>query len=131
MAKDAKEIEPENNEPEVTYQSVCKLQEKKIGILIHKILKDFEEYELHPWAMLETLDVLRIWVEDSLGTVIDPGTTDVEEEDKRLEVLYDEIYKNKRIAERVLALINSPGYRLKECSISQIWNLAESTDPYW
>ncbi len=118
-------------EPEVTYEAAIKPYEDQIKALSSKIMNDCEEAKLNQWAILETLEKVKIKVEDSLGTTVDPGNVDVEKEDQKLKYLYWEIQENRCIARDVSSIINSIGYKFRNYNLNQIWDIVEANEHYW
>jgi hypothetical protein len=121
----------EEPEPELTYKDAIKPFECKIKALTVEIMKAFEESKLNCWAQLETLDRVKMKVEDSLGTMVNPGLVNVEKEDQRLENLSWQIYENQRIAEQVSFVINSTGYKLRNYTEDQLWEIVKEYGLYW
>lgn len=121
----------ETKEEPVTYEAAIKPFECQIKALALKIVKDLDAAELNEWAKLETLKIVKTKVEDSIGTVVDPGTIDVVKEDQRLDKLYWEVYNNERVAEEVSDIINSWGYKFRNYTEEQIWQIVSASEHFW
>lgn len=111
-------------ESENGYNVACKQQEMEIEYHTQEIFDYLKRHKLNQWAQLEILNKVRKLEEDSLGTIVDPQGIDVAEEEIRLQDLYEEIRCNTEIARSVLSLIDSPGYKFRDLSIDQIWEIA-------
>ena len=126
-----KQITCETKEEPVTYERAIKPFNCEIKALATKIMKELDAADLNEWAKLETLRKAKIKVEDSLGTVVDPRFTDVRKEEQRMEELYWQAYENQCIEHEVASIIGSPGYKFRNFTKDQIWQIVAEAEHYW